>query len=234
MAPRPLATTATAQIELANADAFVNVAPDVAVGALAWTPNDANADYDTEYSAAATLAYTYKKAVEGQSEPQTTPWLCGYANDVAVTCTNGAQAWFEPAASSARVIFPSTDRDSRHQVAVYDFVEDDETEQVKNETWYEGESQYLVAKQYDSKIFAGWTITRVAEGMENKEGDEVSTRELKKALQECVDAEDKKKPLTDEQLVEEMGKRGYKVARRTIAKYRGQLGIPLARWRKQL
>ena len=73
-----------------------------------------------------------------------------------------------------------------------------------------------------------------SEGMENKEGDEVSTRELKKALQECVDAEDKKKPLTDEQLVEEMGKRGYKVARRTIAKYRGQLGIPLARWRKQL
>ncbi len=73
-----------------------------------------------------------------------------------------------------------------------------------------------------------------SEGMENKEGEEVSTRELKKALQECVDAENKKKPLTDEQLVEEMGKRGYKVARRTIAKYRGQLGIPLARWRKEL
>ena len=73
-----------------------------------------------------------------------------------------------------------------------------------------------------------------SEGMENKDGDEVSTRELKKALQECVDGEDKKKPLTDEQLVEEMGKRGYKVARRTIAKYRGQLGIPLARWRREL
>ena len=73
-----------------------------------------------------------------------------------------------------------------------------------------------------------------SEGMENREGDEVSTRELKKALQECVDSEDKKKPLTDEQLVEEMARRGYKVARRTIAKYRGQLGIPLARWRKQL
>ena len=73
-----------------------------------------------------------------------------------------------------------------------------------------------------------------SEGMENKEGEEVSTRELKKALQECVDAEDKKKPLTDEQLVVEMGKKGYKVARRTIAKYRGQLGIPLARWRREL
>ena len=73
-----------------------------------------------------------------------------------------------------------------------------------------------------------------SEGMENKEGDEVSTRELKKALQECVDAEDKKKPLTDEQLVVEMARRGYNVARRTIAKYRGQLGIPLARWRKEI
>ena len=73
-----------------------------------------------------------------------------------------------------------------------------------------------------------------SEGLENKDGEEVSTRELKKALQECVDAEDKKKPLTDEQLVVEMGKKGYNVARRTIAKYRGQLGIPLARWRKEL
>ena len=73
-----------------------------------------------------------------------------------------------------------------------------------------------------------------SEGMENSEGEEVSTRELKKALRECVDAEDKKKPLTDEQLVVEMEKLGYKVARRTIAKYRSQLGIPLARWRKEL
>ncbi len=73
-----------------------------------------------------------------------------------------------------------------------------------------------------------------SEGLENKDGEEVSTRELKKALQECVDGEDKTRPLTDEGLVIEMEKRGYKVARRTIAKYRGQLGIPLARWRKQL
>ena len=73
-----------------------------------------------------------------------------------------------------------------------------------------------------------------SEGMENKDGESVSTRELKKVLQECVDAEDKRKPLTDEQLVVEMEKHGYKVARRTIAKYRGQLGIPLARWRKEL
>ena len=73
-----------------------------------------------------------------------------------------------------------------------------------------------------------------SEGMENCDGDTVSTKELKKALQECVAAEDKRKPLTDEQLVVEMNKRGYKVARRTIAKYRDQLGIPLARWRKEI
>lgn len=73
-----------------------------------------------------------------------------------------------------------------------------------------------------------------SEGMENKEGEEVSTRELKKALQECIDNENKKHPLTDEQLVIEMGQKGYKLARRTIAKYRSQLGIPLARWRKEL
>ena len=73
-----------------------------------------------------------------------------------------------------------------------------------------------------------------SEGLENQEGEEVSTRELKKVLQECVDNEDKHKPLTDDQLVSEMENRGYKVARRTIAKYRDQLGIPKARLRKEL
>ncbi|MBR1926436.1 MAG: RNA polymerase factor sigma-54 [Bacteroidales bacterium] len=73
-----------------------------------------------------------------------------------------------------------------------------------------------------------------SEGLENQEGEEVSTRELKKALKDCVDSEDKRKPLTDDQLVAEMGKKGYKVARRTIAKYRGQLDIPKARLRKEL
>ena len=73
-----------------------------------------------------------------------------------------------------------------------------------------------------------------SEGLENQDGEEVSTRELKKALQECVDAEDKHKPLTDDQLVDEMTRRGYKVARRTIAKYRDQLNIPKARLRKEL
>lgn len=73
-----------------------------------------------------------------------------------------------------------------------------------------------------------------SEGLVNKAGEEVSTRELKTVLQEIVDAEDKHKPLTDEQLVSELAARGYNVARRTIAKYRDQLGIPLARLRKEL
>ena len=73
-----------------------------------------------------------------------------------------------------------------------------------------------------------------SEGLENQDGEEVSTRELKKALQECVDTENKRKPLTDDELVEQMTAKGYKVARRTIAKYRDQLGIPKARLRKEL
>ncbi len=73
-----------------------------------------------------------------------------------------------------------------------------------------------------------------SEGLENQDGEEVSTRELKKVLLECVENEDKRKPLTDDQLVAEMNARGYKVARRTIAKYRDQLGIAKARLRKEL
>ena len=73
-----------------------------------------------------------------------------------------------------------------------------------------------------------------SEGLENQDGEEVSTRELKKALLECVESEDKHKPLTDDELVVKMTEKGYKVARRTIAKYRDQLGIPKARLRKEL
>ena len=73
-----------------------------------------------------------------------------------------------------------------------------------------------------------------SESMTNAEGDEVSTREIKKILQELVNAEDKNSPLTDEQLVEQMGQHGYPIARRTIAKYRDLLGIPVARLRKTL
>ena len=73
-----------------------------------------------------------------------------------------------------------------------------------------------------------------SEGLANQDGEEVSTRELKTALKDIIDSEDKRKPLTDEQLVDMMTGKGYKVARRTVAKYRDQLGIPTARLRKDL
>jgi len=71
-----------------------------------------------------------------------------------------------------------------------------------------------------------------SESMTNSEGDEISTREIKKILQELVDKEDKHNPCTDEQMVYVLAQHGYPIARRTVAKYRDQLGIPVARMRK--
>ena len=73
-----------------------------------------------------------------------------------------------------------------------------------------------------------------SDSMTNMEGDEISTREIKKILQELVDEEDKQNPLTDEQLVSLLEEHGYVIARRTVAKYRDLLGIPVARMRKRL
>jgi RNA polymerase sigma-54 factor len=73
-----------------------------------------------------------------------------------------------------------------------------------------------------------------SEGMQTESGEEVSTREIKKILQECVDGEDKRHPLTDDSLAEILQEKGYHIARRTIAKYREQLNIPVARMRKEL
>ena len=73
-----------------------------------------------------------------------------------------------------------------------------------------------------------------SESMTNADGDEISTREIKKILQELIDKEDKRNPLTDDQLVNLMKEHGYPIARRTIAKYRDGLGIPVARMRKTL
>ena len=76
--------------------------------------------------------------------------------------------------------------------------------------------------------------TFFSEGITNQEGEEVSTREIKKILQDCIDDEDKSKPLTDEELMIILKDKGYPIARRTVAKYREQLGIPVARLRKKL
>lgn len=73
-----------------------------------------------------------------------------------------------------------------------------------------------------------------SEGLSTDGGDEVSNREIKTILKEEIGKEDKSKPLTDEELMDILNKRGYNIARRTIAKYREQLNIPVSRMRKQL
>lgn len=71
-----------------------------------------------------------------------------------------------------------------------------------------------------------------SDGYVTASGEELSTREIKVALRDIVEAEDKKHPLSDDALKEELTKRGYPIARRTVAKYREQLSIPIARLRK--
>lgn len=73
-----------------------------------------------------------------------------------------------------------------------------------------------------------------SEGLQTDSGEEVSTREIKKILEECIGNEEKRKPLTDEKLTEILQEKGYQIARRTVAKYREQLNIPVARLRKEL
>jgi len=73
-----------------------------------------------------------------------------------------------------------------------------------------------------------------SESLQNEAGEEVSTREVKAILKTCIESEDKSKPLTDDALVRELKSKGYEVARRTIAKYREQLGLPVARLRKEI
>ena len=73
-----------------------------------------------------------------------------------------------------------------------------------------------------------------SEGLQTESGDEVSSREIKKILQECIAGESKSKPLTDDQLADILKQKGYQIARRTVAKYREQLGILVARLRKEI
>jgi len=73
-----------------------------------------------------------------------------------------------------------------------------------------------------------------SESMKNEQGEDVSTKEIKKILQTVIEEEDKKKPLTDDKLGALLKKKGYLIARRTVAKYREQLNIPVARLRKEI
>ncbi len=73
-----------------------------------------------------------------------------------------------------------------------------------------------------------------SEGLQTDSGEEVSTREIKKILHDCITNEEKRKPLTDDKLAVILQEKGYQIARRTVAKYREQLNLPVARLRKEL
>jgi len=73
-----------------------------------------------------------------------------------------------------------------------------------------------------------------SEAMQTESGEEVSSYEIKNILQQCIDNEDKRHPLTDETLMDILNSKGYRIARRTVAKYREMLNIPVARLRKQI
>ena len=73
-----------------------------------------------------------------------------------------------------------------------------------------------------------------SESMKNEQGEDVSTKEIKKILETVIKEEAKRKPLTDDKLASILKDKGYPIARRTVAKYREQMGIPVARLRKQM
>jgi RNA polymerase sigma-54 factor len=73
-----------------------------------------------------------------------------------------------------------------------------------------------------------------SEGLQTDSGEEVSTREIKRILQDCIENEQKRRPLTDESLTDILQQKGYQIARRTVAKYREQLNIPVARLRREI
>ena len=93
----------------------------------------------------------------------------------------------------------------------------------------------VVNSKYVQTPFGTFLLkTFFSESLSTESGEEVSTREVKKILEEVINVEDKKKPLTDEKLAKILKERGYNIARRTVAKYREQLNIPVARLRKEL
>jgi RNA polymerase sigma-54 factor len=71
-----------------------------------------------------------------------------------------------------------------------------------------------------------------SDGYVTDSGEELSTRQIKAALRDLIDGEDPKQPMSDDALKEKLAEKGYPIARRTVAKYREQLGIPIARLRK--
>ncbi|AZJ34071.1 RNA polymerase sigma-54 factor [Tenacibaculum singaporense] len=91
-------------------------------------------------------------------------------------------------------------------------------------------SSKYVSTPYGTKLIKEF----FSESMKNDQGEDVSTREIKKILETVITEEDKRKPLTDEKLSKILKEKGYPIARRTVAKYREQLDIPVARLRKEI
>lgn len=93
----------------------------------------------------------------------------------------------------------------------------------------------VASNKYVSTPYGTFLIKHFfSESMKNEAGEDVSTREIKKILEESIGEEDKHKPLTDDKLAALLKEKGYPIARRTVAKYREQLDIPVARLRKEL
>ena len=95
-------------------------------------------------------------------------------------------------------------------------------------------SRVANSKYMDSPYGIRLLKSYFSEGMKNSDGDDISTIEIKRILKEIVESENKIKPLSDLDLSSKLSTKGFKVARRTVAKYREQLDIPVARLRKQL
>jgi len=93
----------------------------------------------------------------------------------------------------------------------------------------------VVNSKYIQTHFGIFSLKKLfSEAMMTDSGEEVSSHEIKQILTDCIDGENKRKPLTDETLMEILNDKGYQIARRTVAKYREMLGIPVARLRKEL
>ena len=93
----------------------------------------------------------------------------------------------------------------------------------------------VVSSKYVQTNFGTFLLKNLfSESFQKESGEEVSINEVKNLMQGIINAEDKKKPINDDALVTLLEEKGYKVARRTVAKYREQLDIPVARMRKEI
>ena len=91
----------------------------------------------------------------------------------------------------------------------------------------------VFASRHISKVFTSNYFSTISDSYKTESGEELSTRKIKAALKEVISTEDKRKPMSDEALQKALAEKGFPIARRTISKYREQMGIPVARLRKE-